>query len=144
MFTTQDDFIRFVKENPLAFIATIDQSQMARVRAIMICKVDENGIVFTTGKNKDFFKQLTANPGIELCFYAENVQVRITGTAIEIDDDIALKQEIVASRPFMQGWVEASGYDIMGLFRVSNASATYWSVQMPLSRKRFIKIFQHI
>ncbi len=141
MLTTKEEFHAFIAAHPLFFIATQDARQ-PRVRAIMMHKVDENGIVFTTGKNKDFYKQLRANPNVELCFYGNNMQIRVTGTATEIDDDLAMKQEIVSSRPFMLSWIESVGYEFMGVFRISNAKATCWSMDAPLTRKRFITLFE--
>lgn len=141
MVNTKEEILDFMRSHPLFFIATIDKEQ-PRVRGIMMHKTDDKGIVFTTGKNKDFYKQLIANPKVELCFYSENTQVRITGTAIEIDEEISLKQEIVSSRPFMLSWIEAVGYDIMGLFRIYECKATCWSLDMPLARKRYITLFE--
>ncbi len=141
MLSTKEEILAFIMANPLFFIATA-QADQPHVRAIMMHKADDNGIVFTTGKNKDFYKQLQANPKVELCFYSNNMQLRVTGEVTEIDDDISLKQEIVSSRPFMLSWIEAVGYDVMGVFRISNCKATGWSLDMPLMRKRYITLFE--
>ncbi|HOV10273.1 MAG TPA: pyridoxamine 5'-phosphate oxidase family protein [Bacteroidales bacterium] len=140
MLTTKEDIVDFIRKNPLAFVATADGSQ-PRVRGIMIHDVDDKGIILTTGKNKDFYKQLTTNPGVELCFYANNTQVRVTGVAVEADDELELKKEIVSTRPFMQPWIEMAGYGIMGLFRISQCKATVWSSESPMARKRFVDLF---
>jgi len=141
MLNTKEEIIDFIEKNPLFFIATTDAGQ-PRVRGIMMYKTDDKGIIFTTGKNKDFYKQLQANPGVELCYYSNNVQVRITGTAVEADDDLAMKQEIVNARPFMKPWIEAAGYEVIALFRVCNCKATVWSLDQPLMRKRFVPLFE--
>lgn len=140
MLSTKEEILDFIGKNPLSFVATTDNGQ-PRVRGIMIYKTDDRGIIFTTGKNKDFYKQLLSNPKVELCFYADDVQVRVTGTAIEADDDLALKKKIVGSRPFMQPWIEAAGYEVMGLFRVCKCKATVWSLDSPIARKRFTELF---
>jgi len=141
MLNTREEILDFINANPLFFIATDDAGQ-PRVRAIMMHKADDRGIVFTTGKNKDFFRQLKANPKVEICFYSNNAQVRVTGLVEEIHDDLALKQEIVGSRPFMLSWIESVGYDVMGVFRLYQCKATSWSIDAPLSRKRFITLFE--
>ncbi len=140
MLNTKEEILDFIGKNPLSFIATTDNGQ-PRVRGIMIYKTDDRGIIFTTGKNKDFYRQLVTNPQVELCFYADDVQVRVTGTANEADDDLALKKEIVGSRPFLQPWIEAAGYEVMGLFRVCKCKATVWSLDSPMARKRFTELF---
>ncbi|HNW89234.1 MAG TPA: pyridoxamine 5'-phosphate oxidase family protein [Bacteroidales bacterium] len=140
MLNTKEEILDFIGKNPLSFIATTDNGQ-PRVRGIMIYKTDDRGIIFTTGKNKDFYRQLLTNPNVELCFYAEGIQIRVTGTANEANDDLALKKEIVASRPFLQPWIEAAGYEVMGLFRVCKCKATVWSLDSPMARKRFTELF---
>jgi pyridoxamine 5'-phosphate oxidase len=141
MLSTKEEIIDFIEKNPLAFIATTDNGQ-PRVRGIMMYKTDDKGIIFTTGKSKDFYKQLLANPSVELCFYSNMLQVRVTGTVVEADDDLALKQEIANARPFMKPWIEAAGYEVIGLFRVCSCKATVWSLDQPLMRKRFVPLFE--
>ena len=141
MLNTREEIIDFLEKNPLFFIATTDNGQ-PRVRGIMMYKTDDKGIIFSTGKNKDFYKQLLANPHVELCFYSNYMQVRVTGTVVEADDELAMKQEIVNARPFMKPWIEAMGYETIGLFRVCACKATVWSLDQPLMRKRFVPLFE--
>lgn len=141
MVNTREEIIDFIGKNPLFFIATTDNG-LPRVRGIMMYKTDDKGIIFSTGKNKDFYKQLLANPNVELCYYANNIQVRVTGTAVETDEDLGMKQEIVNARPFMKPWIEAAGYEVIGLFRVCACKATVWSLDQPLMRKRFVPLFE--
>lgn len=134
----KQQLIDFIKAHPLFFLATCEGKQ-ARVRGIMMYCFDENGLVFTTGRNKGMFTQLKENPAVELCFYHDNTQVRVTGTLEELDD-LNIKKEIVAVRPFMKPWIETAGYDIIAVFRLSDCIATWWSMENPLARKRFVKI----
>jgi pyridoxamine 5'-phosphate oxidase len=134
------EIIDFIRKNPLFFLATCDDDQ-ARVRGIMMYKIDEAGnIVFTTGKNKPMYNQLKLNPKVELCFYADNTQLRVTGNLVE-KDLLELKQEIVESRPFMKPWVEAAGYDVIGVFSLERCVATWWKMESALARKRFVNLF---
>jgi pyridoxamine 5'-phosphate oxidase len=136
----KNEIIDFIRKNPLFFLATCEGDQ-ARVRGIMMYKMDETGnIVFTTGKNKPMYKQLTENPKVELCFYADNTQVRITGELVE-KDELSLKQEIIESRPFMKPWVDAAGYDVIGVFSLERCVATCWKMESALARKRFVNLF---
>jgi pyridoxamine 5'-phosphate oxidase len=134
----KQQIIDFIKENPLFFLATCEGKQ-ARVRGIRMYRFDERGLIFSTGKNKGMYAQLKENPAVELCFYHENTQVRITGDLHEHDDP-DLKKEIVEARPFMKPWIEATGYDIMAIFSLTNITATWWELQNPLARKRFVKL----
>jgi len=141
MFTTKEEILNFINQNPLCFVATDDGGQ-PRVRGIMMFRANTNGIIISTAKNKDFFNQLKANPKTELCFYHEKTQIRITGNASDIDDYLALKQEIVAARPFLQPMIDYKGFDFMGLLCISGCVATVWDLENPLGRKRFVKLFE--
>ncbi|MBI4975037.1 MAG: pyridoxamine 5'-phosphate oxidase family protein, partial [Candidatus Omnitrophica bacterium] len=63
------DVIAFANKNPACFMATMDNDQ-PRVRGMLLFSCDEKGFIFSTGKPKNMYKQLEANPKIELCFYA--------------------------------------------------------------------------
>lgn len=136
---TADQIIEFLNKNTMAFIATVDRDAPC-VRGIMTYKTSTDGIIFTTGKNKDFYKQLKANDAIELCFYNNDIQIRVSGRAVEHDENLELKKEIVAARPFMQPWIDAAGYDIIALFIVVDCKAIVYRANMPLSRKRVISL----
>jgi len=140
MFNTKEEILAFINQNPLCFVATDDGGQ-PRVRGIMMYKADTNGIIISTAKNKDFYRQLLANPKTELCFYHEKIQIRITGMAADMDDNLDLKKEVVAARPFLQPMIDFKGYDFMGLICISHCIATVWNFENPFGRKRFVKLF---
>jgi uncharacterized pyridoxamine 5'-phosphate oxidase family protein len=131
--------IRFLNENPAFAIATIDGTQ-PRVRILMLHKADESGIYFTVGKFKDIYRQLSLNPAVELCFYKENFEIRITGEVEKLDKDLALKNEIVDARPFMKPWIEQVGLKHMAVFRVKNGIATTWKLEAELEEKLYIQL----
>jgi uncharacterized pyridoxamine 5'-phosphate oxidase family protein len=65
---TKDEVFEFVGANPVYALATTKDNRPF-VRMIMLYRADENGIIFTTGENKDMHRQLEENPQVELCFY---------------------------------------------------------------------------
>ena len=82
------------------------------------------------------YKQLIGNPLVEFCFnnMKDGVQVRVSGEAKLVEDQ-ALKEEIVANRPFMKGIINKYGYKVMALFRVQNLVATVWTMFTNLEPK---------
>lgn len=88
----------FITQNPFFCLATVENGK-PHVRTIMLFRVEEDGILFHTGKNKDLYRQLLDHPEVELCFFTlkNPIQVRISGVA-ELVDDLELKKEIVAQR----------------------------------------------
>ena len=137
---TKEEVLEFITKNPVFSLATIDGSQ-PRTRMIMMYRGDENGIIFSTGRDKDVNKQLQANPAVEMCFHGseQNCQVRIEGAA-KVVDDLKLKKQIVEDFPFLKPWVEAQGYEVLITYRVQNAKATTWTMETNEQPKEYVQL----
>jgi len=137
---TKEEVLEFAANNPVFSLATTDGKQ-PRVRMMMVCRADENGIIFTTGRDKDVNKQLQANPAVEMCFYSAegNRQVRIEG-AVELLDDLELKKQIVEKFPFLKPWVEMQGYEVMMTYRLQNGKAITWTMETAFEPKQYIQL----
>jgi len=137
---TKDEVFEFVTRNPVFSLATIDGSR-PHVRMIMLYQANKDGIVFSTGRDKDVNKQLQANPAVEMCFYGheQNRQVRIEGTARMIND-LELKKRIVEDFAFLKPWIEAQGYDVLITYRVENARATTWTMETNEQPKEYVQL----
>ena len=137
---TREEVLEFITKNPVFSLATIDGSQ-PRTRMIMMYRADENGIIFTTGRDKDVNKQLQANPAVEMCFYGsdQNCQVRIDGAA-NVIDDLELKKQIVEDFPFLKPMVEARGYEVLITYKVQNARATTWTMETNEQPKEYVQL----
>jgi pyridoxamine 5'-phosphate oxidase len=107
----------------------------------MLYRADENGIIFTTGENKDVHRQLLANPVVEMCFYSagQNRQVRISGT-VEVLEDLELKKHVVKDYPFLKDWVDREGYDVLIVYRLQNARATVWTMETNFQPKKYTRL----
>lgn len=131
-----------INTNPVFFLATTEGGE-PRVRGMLLYRADDEGILFHTGGMKDLYRQLLANPAVELCFFAQQqmVQVRVRGTARRIDDQ-QLKQEIVNApgREFLKPWVDSQGLDILEVFRVENCQALLWTMATNFNPKEPVKI----
>ena len=138
---TKEEVFEFVTKNPIFSLATSDGSQ-PHTRMMMICRADENGILFSTGRDKDVNKQLQANPAVEMCFYDagdENREVRVEGT-VEMFDDLELKKMIVKDFPFLKPWIELQGYEAMVPYILKNGKATTWTMVTAFEPKQYIKL----
>ena len=125
--------------NPTCYLATVEGNK-PRVRAMGMVKADENGIIIETGTFKDVYKQMSANPNVELCFFnaKDGVQVRVSG-AVEPVDDVKLKDEIIVKRPFLKQRVAEGGYEAMGVFRLKGV-AYVWSFAANLGPKTYVQL----
>lgn len=134
------EIIKFINRCQTCDLATMDEKQ-PRVRGMMPYRADEEGIVFHTGSTKDLYKQIKANPLVELCFFdkEKNIQLRVQGKAV-IKDDLDLKEKIVEDRPFLKPWVEEKGYDLLAVFTVVDCVAHTWTFETNFAPKEYIKI----
>jgi len=137
---TKEEVLEFITKNPVFNLATLDGSK-PRVRSMMLYKAGEDGIIFTTGRDKDVNKQMQANPAVEMCFYSsdENRQVRIEG-AVEMTDDLELKKQIVEAFPFLKPWVEAAGYEVMVPYILKGGKAITWTMETNQEPKKYIQL----
>jgi len=137
---TKEEVLEFITKNPVFSLATVDGSQ-PRTRMIMLYRADENGIIFSTGREKDVNKQLQADPAVEMCFFdsEQNCQVRIDGAA-KVVDDLELKKQIVEDFPFLKPWVEAQGYEVLITYNVQNAKATTWTMETNELPKEYVQL----
>jgi pyridoxamine 5'-phosphate oxidase len=140
MIMTKAEILEFVKKNPVFNLATIDGIQ-PRVRIIILYRADENGIIFVTGKQKDLYKQLQANPAVEMCFYnhEQGRQVRIEGK-VKMLDDLELKKQVVEKFSFLKPWVESQGYEVLICYRLQNGKATTWTMETNFEPKKYIQL----
>ncbi|MBI5057384.1 MAG: pyridoxamine 5'-phosphate oxidase family protein [Nitrospirae bacterium] len=138
----KSEILAFLNANPVFHIATLDGDR-PRVRGMLLYRADEKGILFHTGKMRDLYKQLTANPRVELSFNNgsdENlIQVRLSGT-VELVEDLELKKEIVSNRDFLKPFVEQAGYEPLAVYRIKNGTASIWKMHTNLEPKEYVEL----
>lgn len=87
---------------PMCFIATANGNQ-PRVRAFQYQFEQEGKLWFCTAKSKDVFKQLQANPSVEICAVQQDMTwIRITAN-VTLDDNRAVKERILSEQPLIKG-----------------------------------------
>jgi pyridoxamine 5'-phosphate oxidase len=121
----KQEILDFISKNNIGWLATVE-AKAARVRGMDTFRADENGLIFYTDKSKNVCKQMLKNPDIEVCYFAKGLQVRVRGKAEPVED-IALKKEIVAARPFY-GEMSEADYKQMAVFRLKG-KATTWTME---------------
>ena len=133
------EILDFLNAHPSFFLATVDGDR-PHVRGLILYRADEDGIIFQSGKTKDLYKQILANPEVELCFndFEERIQIRVSGKA-EILDDIDLEQEILSKREHLKKRIEEEGYVVV-VFRVRKGKAVVWTRSIDLKPKEYIEL----
>jgi len=144
----RSELLALINRNPAFFLATVEDGA-PRVRGMLLYRTDEHGIIFHTGTMKELYRQLLANPAVELCFndWQANIQVRVRGRAVPVADP-RLAEEIVNSpgREFLKPWVAQQGMDMLAIFRVEGCVAQAWSMATNFEAKEFVPLAgqQHV
>jgi uncharacterized pyridoxamine 5'-phosphate oxidase family protein len=123
------EILAFITKNPTAYLATAEDNK-PHVRAMGTFRADENGIVFAMQSPKDVYKQLVKNPETQICYFADGVQVRVSGR-LEETKDPALKKEIMDKRPFYKPGVEKEGWGYVGAFILKHGKAVVMDMKGP-------------
>lgn len=138
----RDEVFAIINQNQACQLATAENN-IPHVRGVLAYRADEQGIIFHTGKFKDLYRQLIANPHVEFCFTNNDmqnlIQIRVNGLVV-LEEDMALKKEIVEARPFLKPWVEEHGYDGLAVFCLKKGQATVWTMATNFSPKTFIDL----
>jgi pyridoxamine 5'-phosphate oxidase len=139
---SKSEIFTFLNANPVFHLATLEGDK-PHVRGMLLYRADENGILFHTGKMKDLYKQLTANPHVELSFnngsVEDLIQIRVSGT-VELVEDLELKKEIVQNRDFLKPFVDQEGYDPLAVYRIKKGVASIWRMRTNLEPKKFVEL----
>ena len=91
----------FLKESGVYYLATIDNDK-PRVRPFGTAEIFENHLYIQTGKKKDCYKQIMANPNVEICAFNNGKWIRIAGKLVA-DDRIEAKKDMLDKNPNLRG-----------------------------------------
>jgi len=136
----KSEILAFLNANRSCHLATVEGNK-PHVRVMGIYRADEDGIIIQAYTIKDIHKQLCENPNVELCFNNtdNSIQIRVSG-AVELLDDRALKDEVIAKRPFLKPIVEKHGYDVVTIYWLRNGLATVWTRKVNYDPKTYIEL----
>jgi uncharacterized pyridoxamine 5'-phosphate oxidase family protein len=138
---TLHDCIRFANENPVCYLATVENDQ-PRVRALGIWFADESGFYFQTSTVKEFPHQLKNNPKAEACFYRHDgmigTMLRVAGET-EFLTDPQLKAKAIEDRPFLKSFGLTAESPELIIFRISHGEAFFWTMENNLKAKEIIR-----
>lgn len=77
----------FLTANPVQYLATVGRDGKAKVRPFMFSFERDGKLWFNTGNQKDVYKDMQANPNIEVCVSSpEFAWIRISGKAVFVND----------------------------------------------------------
>jgi len=131
------DCIKFANDVKTCYLATVDDGK-PRVRGLSMWFADETGFYLQTESMKDLYRQLKANPKVEMCFNAPGTMMRVEGE-IEFLYDKNLKEKVLKDRPFLKTFGLTPDSPELILFRLVKGQAHFWTMQDNFKPKQMIK-----
>ena len=119
----------YLAECRVFYLATVDGGK-ARVRPFGVSEIYNGRLYLMSGKSKDVFKQLEANPSFELSATKESGAewIRVSGKLVN-DDDVVMKQYILDQNPELKQLYQAD--DNMAAMYITEGEARFFSFSEP-------------
>ena len=126
------DCVKFAKANPTCYVATMEGDQ-PRVRALGLLFADKTGFYFQAYTVKAIYKQLKANPKVEIYFYAPAKEglgkaMRVSGK-VKFIDDVKIRAKCLEDRPFLKLFgIEKPEDPRLLVLQVYTGEAYFWTM----------------
>ncbi len=122
----REHILRFLNDNPVFYLATCHHGQ-PHVRTMRLLRADEHGIYFSTIRNKALFRQIQANPSVEMCFHgaADGIQIRIAGKVGQVCDP-EFRRQLADRVPAMSSFILDNGPYGVAVFCLQSGRVSIW------------------
>ncbi len=111
--------IEFLQANPVQYLATVGRDGKAKCRPFMFLFEAEGKLWFSTNCNKDVYKDMQANPDIEVCIASPAYAwLRLHGSAV-FEENAAIKEKAMGN-PIVKGQYGAASNPIFKVFYIAD------------------------
>ena len=125
---------KFLKEAKTYYLATVEGDQ-PRVRPFGTVEIFDGKLYIQTGKAKPCYKQMEANPKVEICAFKDGQWLRIEAEAVN-DDRVEAKAHMLDNYPHLKAMYSAED-DNTAVLWLRNATATFSSFTAPSKTVKF-------
>lgn len=116
------EVVEFLQANPVQYLATVGRDGKAKCRPFMFCFGKEGKLWFCTNSTKDVYKDIQANPEIEVSVSSpEYAWIRLNGRAI-FENNMEVKEACMLN-PIVKGQYNEASNPIFEVFYLENTKA---------------------
>ena len=119
-----DKVYQFLDEARTYYLATVEGDQ-PRCRPFGTALLYDGKLYIQTGKVKAVFKQIAANPKVEICAFNNGKWLRVAGKLVN-DDSRDVKVAMLEKMPMLKKMYSADDDNTQVLY-FKNATATFYS-----------------
>jgi len=117
-----NDLVKFLKENPIQYLATIGLDGRPKVRPMKFRIENDGKLYFATSNKKSVFKELEKSPYLDLSTSTNDFKwLRISGKAI-FTDDLEIKKEIIDNYEDMKGIYKTADNPDLASFNIKGTA----------------------
>ncbi len=121
-----DEVLKFLKDNPTYYLATVDAEGNPQVRPFGTIAKIGGKLYIQTGKAKDVFKQMEAHPRVAICTMSRQGEwLRLEADAV-VDDRVEVKEALLDEYPSLKKMYSADDPNT-AVLALENATATFCS-----------------
>ena len=113
----------FLKSAGVYYLATVDNNK-PKVRPFGTAEIFEDHLYIQTGKSKDVYKQILANPYVELSAFKDGKWIRVEGKLIS-DDRVEAKKDMLDKNPSLRGMYNENDDNTIVLYFESGKATIY-------------------
>ncbi len=133
------DCLQMLREIKDVSFATVDENGMPHSRIIDVMIVEENRLVFCTGRGKDFYRQLTVHPQVAISGLNRNWQmIRLTGAVKKLTEQKKWIDRIFEENPSMNDVYPGESRYILDPFAIESGNLEFFDLSTnPIYRQSF-------
>lgn len=117
-----NEVVEFLQANPVQYLGTVGRDGKAKCRPFMFCFEKDGKLWFCTNNTKDVFKEMQANPDVELSISDPSYAwIRLNGRVI-FENNMAVKEGCMQN-PIVKGQYDSPDNPIFEVFYLKDAKA---------------------
>ena len=118
-----NEVVKFLKENPVQYFATVGKDNKAKVRPFQFILEDGGKLWFCTNNQKDVYEEMQANPYVQVCVSTPKFEwIRLSGKAV-FKNDMDIKEIVIEASPLVKNLYESASNPIFEVFYLDEAKA---------------------
>lgn len=116
------EVVEFLQANPVQYLATVGRDGKAKCRPFMFCFKRDNKLWFCTNNQKDVYKDMQANPEIEVSVSSPTYAwIRLNGKVV-FENNMEVKEECM-NNSIVKGQYNSANNPIFEVFYLEDAHA---------------------
>lgn len=117
-----NEVVKFLQENPVQYLATVGRDGRAKCRPFMFAGEMDGRLWFCTNSTKDVYKDMQANPNIEISVSGPTYAwIRLNGRTV-FEDNLSAK-EMCIRNPIVKSQYQTADNPIFEVFYLADAHA---------------------